>query len=133
MRNILFVVVLFSLVNNSFSQDYFSQSPDDALIFSRLGRILDARAMAMGNANSVLSDNQVKVYTLWDSKYFYFAYDVTDSNLETQNQSLWQDDGIEIFLDINNDKTTRMDSNDFHIMMAFYHHQLGMTSGNEKA
>jgi hypothetical protein len=58
----------------------------------------------------------VKVYTLWDADYLYFAYNVTDSNLEALNQKYWQDDGAEIYLDTENDKTTSMDSSDFHFL-----------------
>lgn len=68
-------------------------------------------------SNPARSDNQVKVYTLWNNNYLYFAYVVKDSELEAQNQTYWQDDGAEIFLDTENDKTTNMNSNDHHFII----------------
>src|SRR3989338_6501259 len=70
-------------------------------------------------ANSVTfsgSNNTVKASTLWDNTNLYFAYDVTDSQLEALNIStgLWQDDSAEIYLDTQNNKSTTMDANDFY-------------------
>ena len=67
-------------------------------------------------SNPSRSENQVKVYTLWDSDYLYIAYNVSDSHLEALNQEYWQDDGAEIYLDTENDKTTSMDPNDYHLL-----------------
>ena len=66
-------------------------------------------------SNPTQSDNTVKVSTLWDDQNLYFAYDVTDSQLEALNDpaTLWQDDGAEIYLDTQNNKSTAMDANDF--------------------
>ena len=71
------------------------------------------------SANSVTfsgSNNTVKVSTLWDNTNLYFAYDVTDSQLEALNiaTALWQDDSAEIYIDTQNNKTTTMDANDFY-------------------
>jgi hypothetical protein len=67
-------------------------------------------------SNSGRSDNIAKVYTLYDNSNLYFAYDITDSKLETYNGDLWNEDGAEIFIDTLNDKTTSTNSNDYHIM-----------------
>lgn len=63
------------------------------------------------------SDNQVKVYTLYDDNNLYFAYKVTDYQLEVLNQALWNEDGVEIYVDTQNNKTTSMDSNDYHFII----------------
>jgi parallel beta-helix repeat protein len=63
--------------------------------------------------NPSRSDNQAKVYTLWDDGNLYFAYDVTDPNQEAVNETLHKDDGAEIYLDTKNNKTVSMDVNDY--------------------
>lgn len=68
-------------------------------------------------SNPSRSDNQVKVYTLYDDNNLYFAYEVTDAQLEATNVSLYQDDGVELFIDTQNNKTTSMDSNDYHFFI----------------
>ena len=57
MRITLFIFLSLLAVSTNFPQNYFSHNSKDALLFSQLGRISDARALGMGNANSVLSDN----------------------------------------------------------------------------
>jgi len=63
-----------------------------------------------------LSDNQVRVSILWDDSNLYLAYDVQDGQKEATNTSLWADDGAEIYLDMANNKSTSMDSNDHSII-----------------
>ena len=67
-------------------------------------------------SNSSKSDNKVRVYTLYDDTNLYFAFSVTDVQLEAINAGLWADDGAEIYLDTGNDKTTSIDSNDYHFI-----------------
>ncbi len=55
---IAFVIILQA---NLYSQSYFSQTPYDVYSFSKFGNLTDARAMSMGNAMSVLSDNSSAV------------------------------------------------------------------------
>jgi hypothetical protein len=50
-------------------------------------------------SNAGRSDNQVRVSTLWDDSALYFAYQVTDAHLETGAPNIWQDDGVEFFVD----------------------------------
>ncbi|MFN0063093.1 MAG: sugar-binding protein, partial [Myxococcaceae bacterium] len=64
-------------------------------------------------SNSGLSDNQVRAKAAWDSTHLYFAFDVTDGALESNSGQLWTDDGLEVYLDIGNNKSTAMDSNDY--------------------
>src|SRR3989304_4196410 len=52
------VIVLIQLVYSNFTraQDYFNPNIGDALRLSISGQIYDARALSMGNANSVIND-----------------------------------------------------------------------------
>lgn len=46
------------------------------------------------------TDNSVKSGTLWDDKYLYAAFDVTDANVINSNAAgPWDDDSIEIYID----------------------------------
>jgi Carbohydrate family 9 binding domain-like len=68
-------------------------------------------------SNPSRSDNSVRVSTLWNDTTLYFAYDVTDTNQEALNDptNLWRDDGVEIYLDTQNNKSTTMDTNDYAV------------------
>jgi hypothetical protein len=67
-------------------------------------------------SNPSRSENHVKVYTLWDNNYLYFAYEVKDSDLEAIDRRLWEDDGAEIFVDTENDKTASINANDYQLL-----------------
>lgn len=64
-------------------------------------------------ANISRSDNQAKVSVLWDSTSLYFGFEITDSQLQTDGTNVWNDDGVEIFLDTPNTKSTY----DFHFIL----------------
>jgi len=53
----LYIITLVILQSSIYAQDYFSQTPFDVYSFSKFGVLTDARAMGMGNAHSLLSDN----------------------------------------------------------------------------
>lgn len=57
MRLILLLCFLLTVVQTLFPQNYYAPNSQDALIFSQLGRISDARGLGMGNAHSAISDN----------------------------------------------------------------------------
>ncbi len=63
------------------------------------------------------SNNSVTVWALWDSENLYLTYDVTDSSLETDGDSFWQDDGIEFFLDILSDGGSQHED-DIHLVLS---------------
>jgi hypothetical protein len=67
-------------------------------------------------SNASQSDNQVIVKALWDDTKLYLSYDVTDDVREATNAALWQDDGAEVFIDTQNNKSTSMDANDFQFL-----------------
>jgi len=64
-------------------------------------------------SNSARSDNSVTVSALYDDTNLYFAYQVTDGNIEATGAKLWEDDGAEIYIDTQNNKSTSMDANDY--------------------
>lgn len=65
--------------------------------------------------NPLRSDNTVKISVLWDDANLYFGYDVTDAQLEALNDinSLYFDDGAEIYIDAQNNKSKSWDGNDY--------------------
>jgi len=69
-------------------------------------------------SNAAKGDNTVKVSTLWDNNYIFFAYQVTDSSLNAsvsaRDGSVWNDDAAEIFFDTLNDKAATMQADDYH-------------------
>jgi len=67
--------------------------------------------------NPLRSDNTVRVCTIWDNGNLYFAFNVSDDLLEAVNQAYWQDDGAEIFLDTEHDKTASFDSDDYQFVI----------------
>lgn len=53
-------------------------------------------------------DFSAVVYTLWDDTYLYIAAVVTDDEVVTQQQgeNIWQDDGLELWIDCRHDAVT---------------------------
>jgi len=49
---------------------------------------------------------------LWDNDYVYFYAEVTDDVKQNDSQNSYEDDAIEIYFDINNDKATSYGAND---------------------
>jgi hypothetical protein len=49
---------------------------------------------------------------LWDNTYLYVLADITDDKLVNDSPNIYDDDGVEVYVDINNDKATTYGSND---------------------
>ncbi|MBO9701927.1 MAG: T9SS type A sorting domain-containing protein [Sporocytophaga sp.] len=49
---------------------------------------------------------------LWDNTYFYFFATVTDNTKQNDSPNPFDDDAVEIYLDVNNDKATTYGAND---------------------
>ena len=49
---------------------------------------------------------------LWDDTYLYVLADVTDANLVNESTNVYDDDAVEVYVDINNNKTTTYGTND---------------------
>ena len=68
-------------------------------------------------SNTSLSDNRVKVYSLYDETNLYFAYVVDDQHFEATDLKLWKDDGAEIYLDTFHDATESLNGDDYHFII----------------
>jgi hypothetical protein len=49
---------------------------------------------------------------LWDDTYLYILADVTDDTKINESANVYDDDGVEVYVDINNDKATTYGAND---------------------
>lgn len=56
---------------------------------------------------------------LWDDTYLYFLADVSDEALVNESANIYDDDGVEFYVDINNDKATSYGANDFQYTFAW--------------
>jgi hypothetical protein len=60
------------------------------------------------------SDAGGTAYTFWDNDKFYLFLEVSDDQLEAgPDAAAYQDDGIEIYFDINNDKSSTYGADDY--------------------
>jgi hypothetical protein len=50
---------------------------------------------------------------LWDDNYLYLMADVKDESKKNDSQNAYEDDAVEFYIDINNDKATSYGTNDF--------------------
>jgi hypothetical protein len=58
------------------------------------------------------ADLSGKFRALWDNTYLYILADVNDQSLNKDGTNNYDDDGVEVYLDINNDKSTTYGAND---------------------
>lgn len=49
---------------------------------------------------------------LWDDNFVYFLSEVKDNAKQNDSQNVYEDDGIELYFDVNNSKSTPYDAND---------------------
>ena len=61
----------------------------------------------------IASDLSVSFKTFWDEIGLYVLVDVNDDSKINDSGEVWQDDAIEIYIDINNDKEESYENNDF--------------------
>ncbi len=58
------------------------------------------------------SDLSASFKALWDNTYLYVWADVTDQTLTNDSPNSYDDDAVEVYVDINNDKATTYGAND---------------------
>ena len=63
------------------------------------------------------SDNTVEFATAWDATHLYFGFKVTDAQLESDASGIWQNDGVEIYLDALHNATSAMDADDLQVIV----------------
>ena len=86
-----------------------------------------SQATPIAFSNSAFSNNTVTTRALWNSTYLYISYNVIDNQLEATDQALWIDDGVEIYLDTLYNRSSGIDSNDYHFLANI--HNLVIPSG----
>lgn len=64
-------------------------------------------------------DLSAKVKVLYDDQSLYFLYNVVDDVKRASSTNFWENDGIEIYIDGNNDKATSYDANDFQFIVRY--------------
>ncbi len=105
-----------------------AQSPDRTINSYKAQRPIELNGdlSAFKNAASVSfsgrplagSERRATVYTLWDDKYLYLAFDVHSSKLQASvrqhdGANLWFDDGVEFLIDAHRHRTKEFLPDDF--------------------
>ena len=65
------------------------------------------------------SDFSARFRPLWDANNLYLLVEVTDETLVNDSDETYDDDGVEIYLDINNDKATSYGLDDYQIIFRY--------------
>ncbi len=65
------------------------------------------------------ADLSGKVNVLYDNQNLYVLYTVTDNQKRASSTNFWENDGIELYIDGNNDKATSYDANDFQFVIRY--------------
>lgn len=65
------------------------------------------------------SDLSALIKVLYDDQALYFYYNVVDNAKRASSTNFWENDGIEIYIDGNNDKATAYDANDFQFVIRY--------------
>jgi hypothetical protein len=77
--------------------------------------ILTNKIGTIDNAN----DLSARVKVLYDDQQLYFLYIVTDNTKRASSNNFWENDGIEIYIDGNNEKASAYDANDFQFVVRY--------------
>jgi hypothetical protein len=80
------------------------KAPGKIVVDGKIEEWQGADTLRLDDTTRVADPNQVKIYTLWDENYLYFAYEVKDRFLvcyqtERDHKALYKDDMIEVLLD----------------------------------
>ncbi len=109
-------------LNELVTQAAIKQTPVAPVIDQTVDAAWDeANLLTVANINSgtVSGDSDLSAtwQALWDSDYLYFLVDVTDDIAQTDSGSAWWDDDcIELFIDVDNSKLSSYDGvNDFQL------------------
>lgn len=65
------------------------------------------------------ADLSAKVNVLYDNQNLYVLYTVTDNQKRASSTNFWENDGIELYIDGNNNKATNYDANDFQFVIRY--------------
>jgi len=78
-----------------------------------------AATKVLSGTVSNVADLSGSAKVLWDDTYLYFLADVSDNQLVNESTNIYDDDGVEFYVDINNDKATSYGANDFQYTFAW--------------
>ncbi len=89
---------------------YCSRATAGVTVDGRIEEWETADTLRLDDPGDSPDPNRVKIYTLWDEKFLYIAYRVTDRRLvgyqtERDHRALYKDDMIEVLLDPRKDAT----------------------------
>ncbi|MBA3707161.1 MAG: T9SS type A sorting domain-containing protein, partial [Bacteroidetes bacterium] len=62
--------------------------------------------------------------TWWDTQYLYIGMDINDAQLNNGSSNVWENSAVELFLDMNNAKTTTYETNDFQYIIGWNNQNL---------
>jgi len=65
------------------------------------------------------ADLSGKVNLLYDNQNLYVLYTITDNIKRASSNNFWENDGVELYIDGNNDKATSYDANDFQFVIQY--------------
>ncbi len=65
------------------------------------------------------ADFSVRFKTAWDTNALYYLITVTDQTLINDSEDVFQDDGAEVYLDVDNDKAEVYGANDYQIQLGY--------------
>jgi len=65
------------------------------------------------------ADLSGKVKVLYDDQFLYVLYTITDNQKRASSTNFWENDGLELYIDGNNDKATSYDANDFQFVIRY--------------
>ena len=85
---------------------------------------------SIGLSVSGSSDNSASFSTQWDANYFYVGISVQDGSLQNDSPKNWKDDGIEVYIDANNNKGTTYDSFDRQFVLGWSDSTISEQNGN---
>lgn len=60
-----------------------------------------------------------KVNVMYDNQSLYVFYTVSDNQKRASSTNFWENDGVELYIDGNNDKATAYDANDFQYVIRY--------------
>lgn len=92
----------------------------DVEVDGELGEYANADALRFSPPGDE-SDNSVAVRSLWNDRGVSFGFRVNDPSLETnpkeRDDSIHENDSVEVFLDVEHDAGSELDSDDFHFIV----------------
>ncbi|MFA9389022.1 MAG: sugar-binding protein [Prolixibacteraceae bacterium] len=128
MKNLLLTIIVLSL----FSHNYVFSQVDLQIESCQVAPVIDGSIDAIwnttteqhlekvlaGNATSA-ADFSAYFKSLWDNENLYVLVNVTDDLKINDSDADWQDDAIEIYIDINNDKLDGYGLTDYQYTFAW--------------